>query len=64
MAFGNDHELHQRRFGKNMGVLLSLLAFVAVIFGITVAKISNGALLEAFDHQPRASELPITETRP
>lgn len=64
MTLDKDHELHQRRFGRNMGLLVTLLAFVAIIFGMTVVKISNGALFEAFDHQPRASQLPITEPRP
>jgi hypothetical protein len=64
MAFGKDHELHQRRFGRNMGLLATLLAFVGIIFGMTVAKISNGGMMEGFDHQERASELPITEPRP
>ena len=61
MAFGKDHELHQRRFGRNIGLLVTLIAFVGIIFGMTVVKIRNGALMEGFDHQPRASELPITE---
>lgn len=61
MAFGKDHELHQRRFGRNMGVLLTLIAFVIVIFGMTVAKILDGGLMEANDHGFRASQLPVTE---
>ena len=62
MAIARDHDLHRRRFGRNAGVALTLVAFVAVVFGITVAKISSGGLLEAYDHQPRASVLPQTET--
>ncbi len=61
MAFGKEHELHTRRFGRNLGVLLSLVAFAVLIFGITVVKITNGSLMEAYDHTPRASALPITE---
>jgi cell division protein FtsI/penicillin-binding protein 2 len=64
MAFQKPHELHQRRFGRNLGVLLTLIAFAVLIFGITVVKIANGSLMEAYDHQPRASQLPITEPRP
>ena len=51
MAFGKDHELHQRRFGRNVGVSLALLGFVAVIFGLTVAKV-NGPV-QGFDHVVR-----------
>ena len=64
MAFGKDHELHRRRLGMNAGVGLVLAAFVVLIFGITVVKISGGSLMEAYDHQPRASQLPITEPLP
>ena len=61
MAMRKDHELHKRRLGRNAGVALTLIAFAALVFGITVAKISSGNLMEAYDHQPRASVLPITE---
>jgi hypothetical protein len=59
-----EHELHRRRFSRNLGVGLALLAFVAIMFGITVAKISNGSLMEGYDHQPRASALPQAEPAP
>ncbi len=36
------HELHRRRFSRNIGLGLTLLAFVAIVFGLTMAKISNG----------------------
>lgn len=61
MAMQRTHELHRRRLSLNVGVGLTLLAFVGLIFGITVVKISNGGMMEAYDHQPRASQLPITE---
>jgi len=61
MAITRDSDLHRRRLGRNAGVGLSLVAFAAVIFGITIAKISGGALMEAYDHQPRASALPQVE---
>lgn len=53
MAITKTHELHQRRFGRNLGVGLSLLAFVAVVFGLTIAKISNTGPTEGFDHAVR-----------
>ncbi len=55
MAIRAEHELHGRRRSRNVGVGLSLVAFIAVIFGLTVAKIESGATLEAFDHAPRTS---------
>lgn len=48
-----EHELHQRRFSRNIGVGLTLAAFVAVVFGLTVAKVSQGDNMEAFDHVVR-----------
>lgn len=61
MALQRDHELHRRRLSVNLGVGLTLVALAALIFGITVVKIANGSLMEAYDHQPRATVLPVTE---
>lgn len=36
-----EHELHHRRLGRNIGVGLSLVAFVALVFGLTVVKVTN-----------------------
>ncbi len=58
MAFGKDHELHQRRFGRNLGLGLALLAFVAVMFGLTVVKIERGGMTQGFDHVLRPEMLP------
>ena len=59
MAIRVEHELHQRRRGRNIGLLVVLLAFVALVFGLSVAKIQQGDLMQAFDHRPRASVLPV-----
>ncbi|MDO5658583.1 MAG: hypothetical protein Q4G36_09715 [Paracoccus sp. (in: a-proteobacteria)] len=53
-----EHELHGRRRGRNIGLALVLLGFIALVFGLTVVKIQGGASMEAFDHQPRSSILP------
>ncbi len=53
MAFRPDHELHRRRFGRNLGLLAVLAAFVALVFGLTVVKVSNGHPMQAFDHVVR-----------
>ena len=42
MNFRPDHELHTRRFSRNIGLGLVLAAFVALIFGLTVVKITEG----------------------
>lgn len=61
MAIGREHELHQRRFGRNLGLGLVLVGFVVIIFGLTVVKVSNGNMIEGYDHQPRSSLLPAEE---
>lgn len=58
MAFGKDHELHTRRFGRNLGLGLTLLAFVAVMFGLTVAKVTRDGPQERFDHVARPGLIP------
>ena len=58
MAQDTLHELHRRRAGRNWGMLVVLLAFVAIVFGLAVVKIQHGDMMEGFDHQPRASMLP------
>ncbi|WP_372891132.1 hypothetical protein [Rhodosalinus sp.] len=42
MSIAKTHEIHRRRFGRNLGVALLLVAFIAVMFGLTVAKVSDG----------------------
>jgi len=36
-----EHELHTRRRGRNMALGLVLLSFVALIFAVTVVKLSK-----------------------
>ena len=43
MSIAKTHEIHRRRRGRNLGVALLLVAFIAVMFGLTVAKISDGS---------------------
>ncbi|MFB9150880.1 hypothetical protein [Roseovarius ramblicola] len=42
MSFREEHELHKRRFGRNLGLGLVLGGFVALVFGLTVAKVTDG----------------------
>lgn len=37
-----EHELHKRRKGRNIGVGLVLAAFITIIFGLTVVKVTRG----------------------
>ena len=56
MALHVEHEIHQRRSGRNRGVLLLLLGFIAIVFGLTVVKVLNLpsiAQMERFDHVAR-----------
>ena len=53
-----EHELHRRRWSRNLGLGVVLAALVALVFGLTVVKVQQGDLMQAFDHQPRASMLP------
>jgi hypothetical protein len=53
MSIKATHEIHQRRLSRNLGVGLALMGFVAVVFGLTMAKIQTGASMQAFDHSVR-----------
>ncbi|MDL5534497.1 hypothetical protein QSV04_10785 [Bifidobacterium longum] len=62
MPLNAEHEIHRRRRSRNVGLAVVLVAFVALVFGLTVVKVQQGDLMEAFDHQPRASVLPLEKT--
>ena len=53
MAITRVHELHARRRGRNFGVGVVLLAFIFLVFGLTIAKVQGGGPVEAFDHTYR-----------
>ena len=55
------HELHQRRLSRNVGVALTLVFFIAVVFGLTVVKVTRGDSIQGFDHVVRPEMIP-TET--
>ncbi|MFC3086167.1 hypothetical protein [Tabrizicola soli] len=44
MAFPPQHELHKRRFSRNLGLGLTLAAFVALVFALTVVKVTRGEM--------------------
>jgi hypothetical protein len=53
MAITREHELHKRRSGRNIGLALVLVGFIALVFGLTIAKVSGGGTIQAFDHSYR-----------
>ena len=58
MALRVEHELHKRRFGRNLGVGLLLVGFVAIVFGLTVVKVQNTGFVEGYDHAARPALIP------
>lgn len=59
MSFRPDHELHRRRLSRNVGVGLTLGAFIILVFALTVVKVTRGDPMQAFDHTVRP-ELSVT----
>ena len=53
MAMTREHELHRRRFGRNLGVALALAALIALVFGLTIVKVTRGDQMQAYDHAYR-----------
>ncbi len=47
------HELHDRRKSRNVGLGLTLVGFVAIVFALTVVKVTRGDPMQAFDHVVR-----------
>lgn len=62
MTIRVEHELHTRRKSRNLGVLIVLLAFVALVFGLTVVKVvelGDARKFESNDHVLRPALLPM-----
>jgi len=65
MSIKVEHEIHTRRFGRNVGVGLLLAGFIAIVFGLTVVKVlelGDAAKFESFDHAPRPQLVPAEGT--
>ncbi len=58
MGIAHEHEIHRRRFGRNLGVGLLLGLFVALIFGLTLVKISDLPPPDAVHPQTQGGVLP------
>ena len=57
-----EHELHKRRFGRNIGVGVTLVAFIVLVFALTIAKVQRGGSIEGFDHTYRPGIVPQATT--
>jgi hypothetical protein len=62
MTFRPGHELHKRRFSRNLGLGLTLAAFVALVFALTVVKVKRGDPMRGFDHTIEPSLVPQEKT--
>lgn len=58
MAFKPEHEIYRRRFGRNLGLGLVLVAFVFLVFGLTVVKVTQVGQVQGFDHVVRPELVP------
>ena len=61
MAIKVEHEIHARRKGRNYGVGLLLIGFIAIVFGLTVVKVlqlGDAGKFEKFDHVARPQLVP------
>ena len=47
--FQVEHEIHKRRFGRNLGLGLTLAAFVGVVFVLTVVKVLRTDTVHAYE---------------
>jgi hypothetical protein len=64
MTFRPEHEIHKRRFSRNLGVGLALAAFVALVFALTVVKVKRGEPMQGYDHTYSPALLPKEDTTP
>ena len=61
MTIRVEHEVHQRRKGRNFGVGILLASFIGLIFALTVVKViqlGDARQFESFDHVARPAIIP------
>ncbi|SPJ24776.1 hypothetical protein PAA8504_02614 [Palleronia abyssalis] len=56
-----EHEIHQRRRSRNIGLGIVLVGFIAIVFGLTVVKVQQLGAVQGFDHVVRPELLPGEE---
>jgi len=61
MAIKAEHEIHQRRLSRNVGVGLVLVGFVVLMFGLSVVKIRSLGAVQGFDHVVRPEMIEDTK---
>ena len=44
----DEHELHKRRRGRNIALGGVLLGFVVLVFAVTMVKLTNGTMFQAY----------------
>lgn len=64
MTFRPEHDLHKRRFSRNLGLGLTLAAFVVLVFALTVVKVKRGDPMQGYDHTLQPGSVPKTEGQP
>ena len=52
-----EDDLNIKIKSRNLWLALSLAIFIVIVFLVTIAKLSNGNLIEGFDHTLRPSLL-------
>lgn len=62
MTFRPEHEIYKRRFSRNLGLGLTLAAFVALVFALTVVKVKRGDPMQGFDHTLQPGSVPPEKT--
>ena len=62
MTFRPEHEMHKRRFSRNLGVGLTLGAFVLLVFALTVVKVKRGDPMQGYDHVIQPEAVPQEKT--
>lgn len=62
MALQVEHEIHTRRYGRNLGLGVVLAAFVVLVMALTYVKVTRGLAPHAMDAPGGlGSTVPITE---
>ena len=56
MTFKPEHEIYKRRFSRNLGVGLTLAAFVVLTFFLTVEKVTMGNPMKAIRGEGAAAQ--------
>jgi hypothetical protein len=64
MSFRPEHDLHKRRFSRNLGVGLTLATFVALVFALTVVKVKRGDPMQGYDHVVQPVSVPKEDAAP